>query len=278
MRLNNAAADLFDPENLPLELTTHLCIAAHQDDVEIMAAAPILECYAKKDKQFAAVVVSDGAGSPRSGVYADCSDEDMKKIRADEQRTAALIGGYLAVIQLKYSGAEIKQRENIRLTDDLVEVLKKTTPEAVYVHNLMDKHPTHVATAVKAIKALRILPKESRPKKVIACEVWRGLDWICNSDKFILDTSERPNITSALLEVFDSQISGGKRYDLAATGRRLANATFYESHGVDNCVSLNFGIDITELIHDDALEIETFVMGFIERFRQEVKQTLALLQ
>ena len=62
MNLSNTQ-DLFCPNGLPLEETTHLCIAAHQDDVEIMAAAPILECFGKSDKHFTAVVVSDGAGS-----------------------------------------------------------------------------------------------------------------------------------------------------------------------------------------------------------------------
>ena len=40
MRFHNAGADLFVPDGLEPEAalgrTTHLCIAAHQDDVEIM--------------------------------------------------------------------------------------------------------------------------------------------------------------------------------------------------------------------------------------------------
>jgi len=274
MNLIKAGQDLFCPSGLPLEKTTHLCIASHQDDVEIMAAAPILECFGRSDKQFTAVVVSDGAGSPRSGVYADFTDEDMKKIRVQEQHKAALIGGYLAVLQLGYTSAAIKQRENKDLVNDLCEILLKTAPETVYVHNLMDKHPTHVATVVKTIQALRSLPKDKRPRRVISCEVWRGLDWLCDSDKVILDTSPHPNISGALVGVFDSQISGGKRYDLAATGRRVANATYFDSHSVDSCESMNFGLDITELIEDDDLSTDTFVMGHIEKFGRAVKQLL----
>ena len=33
-----------------LSRTTHLCIAAHQDDIEFMAFSPIAECFGSKDK------------------------------------------------------------------------------------------------------------------------------------------------------------------------------------------------------------------------------------
>ena len=58
--------------------TTHLAISAHQDDIEFMAYAPIAECFGKADKWFSGIVVTDGAGSPRSGLYADYTDEEMK--------------------------------------------------------------------------------------------------------------------------------------------------------------------------------------------------------
>ena len=44
-----------------------------------------------------------------------------------------------------------------------------------------------------------------------------------------------------LLRVFQSQIAGGKRYDLASLGRRLANATFFESHAVDQSEAIVWG-------------------------------------
>jgi len=61
--------------------------------------------------------------------------------------------------------------------------------------------------------------------------VWRDLDWLVDSDKAPFDVSEHENLQAALLGVFDSQIAGGKRYDLASMGRRRANATYFESHG-----------------------------------------------
>ena len=45
MKLKNHAAQIFIPDGIPeeeaLSRTTDLCIAAHQDDIEIMAFAPI---------------------------------------------------------------------------------------------------------------------------------------------------------------------------------------------------------------------------------------------
>ena len=258
-------------ENKALSRTTHLCIAAHEDDIEFMAFAPIAECFQKSDKWFCGVVTTDGAGSPRNGIYADYTDEDMKAIRIEEQKKAAHIGGYGAQILLGYSSKEVKEKNNESIVNDYVEILRATKPKYVYVHNLADKHETHVATAVKAIKALRSLPLEEQPEKVYGCEVWRNLDWLNDDEKVYLDCSAYPNLGRALSSVFDSQISGGKRYDLAAEGRRLANATFSESHACDTYTGLNYAMDLTPLIKDKTLNIADYVCGYIDRFKENVK-------
>ena len=55
-----------------------------------MADAPIAECFGKQDKWFCEVVVTDGAGSPRNGLYANYTDEQMKAVRIEEQKNAAI--------------------------------------------------------------------------------------------------------------------------------------------------------------------------------------------
>ncbi len=77
--------------------------------------------------------------------------------------------------------------------------------------------------------------------------------------------------------MFDSQICGGKRYDLASMGRRRANATYFESHGVDTTLGLSFGIDLTPLIADDTKDSAAFIQEFIARFAGEVKDRLSRL-
>ena len=264
-------------EKQALERITHLCIAAHQDDIEFMAYAPIAECFGKKDKWFCGVVVTDGAGSSRNGLYANYTDEDMKAVRIEEQKKAAMIGEYGAQLLLGHPSKQVKDKNDTEIVKELVEILKATKPQYVYIHNLADKHETHVATALKAIKALPELNADEQPEKVYGCEVWRNLDWINDNEKVYLDCSAHPNLSRALSSVFDSQIVGGKRYDLAAEGRRLANATFSESHACDTYTMLNYAMDLTPLIKDESLDIADYVTGYIRRFESNVRNTIQKL-
>ncbi len=260
-----------------LQRTTHLCIAAHQDDTEFMAFAPIAECFGKQNEWFCGVVTCDGAGSPRNGLYADFTDEDMKAIRITEQKKAATIGEYGAQILLGYSSAEVKDKTDESVVNDYVEILTATKPKYVYIHNLADKHETHVATALKAIKALRTLSENEQPEKVYGCEVWRDLDWMNDEEKVLLDCSSHPNLAQALSSVFDSQIIGGKRYDLAVEGRRAANATFGKNV-CDTYTGLNYAMDLTLLIKNKDLDIAEYVCGYIDGFKNSVKNLLDKLQ
>ena len=277
MELNQKAV-VFIPdgaeEGAALARTTHLAVSAHQDDIEFMAYAPIAECFGKQDRWFTGVVVTDGAGSPRSGLYADCSDEDMKAIRIVEQEKAAFVGGYSAQLLLAHPSSAVKSKEDGEgVVEELVSVFRAARPRYVYTHNLADKHETHVATALKVIKALRALSPEERPEKVYGCEVWRDLDWMCDEEKVFMDCGPHPNLMRSLSAVFDSQIIGGKRYDLAAEGRRLANATFSASHACDTYTALNYAMDLTPLM-DEKTDIAAYIAGYIERFRQTVEQTM----
>lgn len=254
--------------------TTHLCISAHQDDIEFMAYAPIAECFGRADRWFGGVVVSDGAGSPRSGLYADCSDEDMKAIRVEEQKKAAHVGEYSFQLLLGHPSSAVKDPSAKEIVRELAEVLRAVRPQVVYTHNLADKHETHVATALKVIAALRSLRPEERPQKVYGCEVWRDLDWVCDEEKVFLDCGAHPNLARSLSGVFDSQIAGGKRYELAAEGRRLANATFSASHACDTYSALNYAMDLSPLMEETA-DVAEYVTGYIDRFRAAVQGTIA---
>ena len=82
------------------------------------------------------------------------------------------------------------------------------------------------------------------------------------------------SLAAALNGIFDSQIAGGKRYDLAVTGRRRANATFFDSHSTDRSDALAFAMDLTPLAHDDSLDIVEHVTAAIERFKADVTAKL----
>ncbi len=274
MKFNLETAEVFVPDGLPVEdalrRTTHLCIAAHQDDIEIMAAQPILECFQQEERWFTGVVVTDGRGSPRSGLYARYDDEQMREVRFKEQRKAAAVGEYAAQVMLDYPSRVIKDGSQRSAIEDISGLLRACRPQVVYTHNLADKHDTHVAVALRVVEAARSLAPAERPQRLYGCEVWRGLDWLMDADKVMMDLSNQECLQAALLGVFDSQISGGKRYDLASLARRRANATYSESHQVDAFTGLSFAMDLTPLMDADRTSPDEWVQTFIQRFAQDV--------
>ena len=278
---HNSLADTFISDGTSaqeaLARTTHLAIGAHSDDLEIMAYHGIVDCYGyrKTDKWFSGITVTDGRGSSRSGPYSDCTDEEMADIRKNEQRQAAMVGKYGAMIQLAYESDQIMQDDGQNhLRDDLSSVFDFCQPEIVYTHNPADKHDTHIAVLSAAIHVMRELPSEKRPKRILGCEVWRDLDWMPDEDKVALDVSKRENLANALVGIFDSQITGGKRYDRAAVGRRYANATFFHAGGQDRIEQLTFAMDLTPLVEDSEMDVKGYVLSYIEKFRCEVESNL----
>jgi LmbE family N-acetylglucosaminyl deacetylase len=278
MKFHLNTAEIFVPDALPVEQalarTTHLCISAHQDDIEIMAAQPIIECFQQKDKWFTGVVVTDGRGSPRDSLYKDYSDEEMRLVRFKEQRKAAIVGEYAAQVMLDFPSKIIKDASRTEPVEDIMAVIRATKPQIVYTHNLADKHDTHVGVALRVIEALRRLDQSERPARLVGCEVWRALDWMVDADKVQMNVSNHENLQFALLGVFDSQIAGGKRYDLASMGRRRANATYFESHGVDATTGLSYAMDMSPLMGDATKDPVAFAQDFIKRFAQDVNERI----
>lgn len=274
MKMLNDKADFFVPDGVSksdaLNRTTHLGVGAHQDDLEFMAVHGILQCFGQSDRWFCGVTVTNGAGSSRSGIYEVYSDAEMCDVRRVEQRNAASLGQYGAMLQLDYPSSAVKGADQDAVVEDLYNLFMATKPEVIYTHNPADKHATHVGVYRAVIKAVRKMPRQDRPRQLLGCEIWRDLDWLPDSKKVVLDVSERENIASALSSVFDSQITGGKRYDLAIAGRRKAHATFFESHNVDESDALSFAMDLTPLAEDDSLSTADFVTGLIEAFKAEV--------
>lgn len=274
MKFTEAKAELWVPDGasdeVALKRTTHMSIAAHQDDVEIMALEGILAGFGNPEKWFTAVIVTNGAGSPRDGLYAKYTDDEMQAVRRLEQKKAAFVGEFSALALLDHPSAAVKSGSNPGPKNDLKALIAAARPEVIYTHNLADKHDTHIGVVLRTIAAIRELPADQRPKKLYGCEVWRDLDWLVDTDKVVFKLDEHENIAVSLVGVFDSQIVGGKRYDLATMARRRAHATYYQSHSVDSAQMINFGVDLTPLVKDDKLDPAEFIGGFVKRFAEDV--------
>ncbi len=282
MKFSRPEADVYVPDGgdaaAALARTTHLCVIAHQDDIEINAYPAVAECYGRADRFFTGVVVTNGAGSPRSGPFANFTDEQMKAVRVEEQREAARLGKYNLQLQLAHPSADVKKSGNAGVLADLKAIFSACRPQAVYLHQPLDKHDTHVAVLLRCLEALRALPADQRPKRVLGVEAWRGLEWLLDDAKVPLDCSPHPELAVPLMQVFASQIAGGKRYDVAAIGRREANATFHTSHATDKFSSVAWALDLTPLVADETLGVADFALAQINRVRADVAERLKKLK
>lgn len=278
LKFNKPTAEVYFPQGAGddrvLSRTTHLGIGAHQDDLEIFAIHGILAGLDDREKAFTGVTVTDGRGAPRSGPFAGMSDDELWKVRNAEQKKAANIGHYNAQVLLDHTSREVKSSDRDAVIADLQQIIRVTQPEIIYTHNLADKHETHVAVALSVIEALRTLNPPLPFVTLYGCEVWGDLDWLPDEIKVALDVSGRAELQKHLLDVFESQIAGGKRYDLAAIGRRVANATYYQSHQTDQASRLTYAMDLTPLIEEPHLAVDAFISEKLELFTKSAHKRL----
>ena len=272
LKLSQPGAEVFIPDGSSLEAAcarvTHLVVAAHADDVELMAWHALLHA-----ERLAAVIVTDGRGRARAGAYAHFSDDEMRDARLREQKRAASLGSYSMVIWLDHASSGMKQAACPPLVSDLSVILSTIHPRWVYTHNPADRHDTHVAVAVHTVQALRASP--TAVERVLGCEAWRALDWLQPEDKVVLDVGAAEDRLMPLIRAFDSQVAGGKRYDLAAAGRRHANATFLEARAVDQASAVEYAVDLTPLVKDPTLDLTRWTLQLVERFANDVEARLA---
>ena len=274
MQLNGPNADILVPDaselSHALQRTTHLGIGAHADDVEILAWQGIAQCHDNAGQWFTGVVVSDGAGSPRSGPYSDFSDEQMITQRIHEQRSAAQLGQYSAQLQLGYSSAQLNAGNLEQIVAELLALLEQSQPDVLYLHNLADAHHTHVVVAGACLAALRQLPAALQPRQVYGVEVWRSLDWLPSQYRVALALPADSSLQTRLLQQHDSQVAGGKHYERAVIARQTANATFSQSHTVDACSACALAMDYRPLLDQPGLNPDDYLAQCLQEFRVQL--------
>lgn len=243
----------------------HLCVAAHPDDAEIMAYGGLLLAKGQ-NAPFVVLVVTDGGGSPR--IDAAQTDASLSFLRQREQEQAADAGGYAGVFFLGLQSEKVKSPTG-KAEGILAELFSLLRPRIVYTHNPADSHPTHVAVCLRTIAALR---QSKQTCRLLGCEVWRGLDWLPDDKKVLLPTGN-PALEQALLQPFGSQ-TAVKSYQLAAPGRRLANATFSKPHKADSITACNFALELTPLLTNPAQSVTEFTLALAADFTNELQKNL----
>ena len=269
-----------------LARTTDLGVVAHPDDVELAMPGPVLACRDNPQRWFTAVVCTDGAGSVRPPDMVDDDEAAFVAVRAAEQRAAADAGGLSAVIMLGLPSAAVCAPDARGATDatgapdgtnaadrtDFVHTLAHIAAAAgavtVHTHNLADAHRTHVAVATAVVSALRSLGPESGVEQLLGWEGWRDLDWLHPDAKVTADLTGHGEHAVALARHHASQM-GLKRYDLAAQGRRRANATFGDPTTADTASEVAVAMDLTAML-DPATDPAAVVLAAIDHFRNDV--------
>jgi LmbE family N-acetylglucosaminyl deacetylase len=256
-----------------LARTTDLAVVAHPDDLELALPGVILACRADPERSFTGVICTDGAGSVRPE---GMDPRDLVAVRAAEQRAAADMGAMGAVVLLGLAsstvGAPAGDPQRDAFVSTLLEVAEACEPTTVHTHNPADAHRTHVVVATATIDALRRLPVHQRPARVVGWEGWRDLDWLPADLRITDDLTGQEYEALDLARCHASQLAA-KRYDLAAQGRRRANATFAEARRADEAGELAVAIDLSAVLDDDS-EPAAVVLDAIDQFRRDVSEGL----
>jgi len=278
MNFSQPQANFYSPQGQDalkaLASTTHMGIGAHADDLEILAFPGIVNCFQDPKKRFSGVVVTDGAGAPRTGRFSSTPDAQLISIRQKEQRAAADLGKYASVIQLAHPSSAVRQSDRSKVVAELTQILDIARPDVLYLHNPADRHETHIAVLIACLEALRNLPASALPKEVYGCEVWGDLDWVPASHIVRLPCPEPQTLGTSLLRCFESQVEGGKRYDRAAVGRRHAQATFGNPTQPDSAEEVVLALDLRPLLQSKN-SLTDFLAPTLDLFRA---QTLARIE
>ena len=122
---------------------------------------------------------------------------------------------------------------------DILQAVIEATPDAIFVKDLDGRYVLVNEAFARFIGKSTVDIVGKNDFELYPEEDARNF---VEADRQVLDASANPQLAARLVAVFRSQIAGGKRYDLATAGRRLANATFHTAHATDGAKALTWEI------------------------------------
>ena len=97
---------------------------------------------------------------------------------------------------------------------------------------------------------------------------------ISDERKIGFDVSRNEKLQKKILDVFESQIAGGKAYTKASIGRRYQNATYYQSHSVDSYKMISYAIDLKPLLAKPNMSVKEFALSFVDDLMNEISDVI----
>lgn len=177
-----------------------LVVAAHSDD-EVLGCGGALRRHVESGHRVAAVHLTDGVGSRRSGAR-----EEVERRRKASERAAAVIG-YEWVARGDFPDNALDSVPLLEVVQFVEDVVAEVEPQIVYTHHGGDLNVDHQVAFRAALTALRPQPGAPRPE-IRSFEVPSSTEWGHRS----LTSDFSPNLFVDITAHWDTKIEALECY------------------------------------------------------------------
>jgi len=239
-----------------------LVIAPHPDD-DVLGAGGVMAACAERGGGAFAVYITDGRGSPRKDK--SIADDEMAALRQKEALAALRAVGAAGCFFLSRRSEELEGEEGGKVTRELADILSWFHPDEFFIPGPYERHLTHQRCTRLSIDALRMAAGQK--PTVLGYSLW-GSFW---GGKKRVTRDISPFIKKKVEAVIahDSQMSY-KSYHQGILGKNNYEAVFWETHEIQKSSFTEIFLDMTELLENPELTLETFIRqdfeGFIKDF------------
>jgi LmbE family N-acetylglucosaminyl deacetylase len=247
-------------ENIRKRKNNIVVIAPHPDD-DILGVGGTMSAASHREKGVFAVYITDGRNSPRRDKT--ISDDAMAARREKEAISALQALGATGAFFLKRRSEELTAETGEKAEKDLTEILQFIQPEEVFLPAPYERHPTHQRCTRLAIQALRSVA--GFKPALLGYSIW-GCFW---GEKKRVVRDITPYIKKKVEAVLahSSQLEY-KNYQQGILGKNNYEAIFWESHEIQKASFVEIFLDMTDLLAQKDLTLESFIRQDVEAFIQ----------
>ena len=235
-----------------------LVIAPHPDD-DVLGAGGTMAAASHQGKGVFAVYITDGRNSPRKDK--NISDAEMAALRKKEALSALRILGAVGGFFLEKGSEELSEGGQQDVEKILTGILPFICPEEVFLPAPYERHRTHQRCTRLAIDALRAA--SGVKPTLLGYSLW-GCFW-GEKRRMVRDISPfiKKKVEAVLAHA--SQLDY-KNYQQGILGKNNYEAIFWESHEIQEAAFVEIFLDMTELLEQKDLTLESFIRQDVEAF------------